>query len=167
MVVTPEEAELAKLFTNTWRYIKFAAANQFWEMANDAGLDFARIRRRAITFDYARASDLPGPGFAAGPCLFKDAMQLSAFARSTSLWAVRQCVNEGMPLYVVDRLADRFDLENMTVGMLGMAFKARLRRPTFEPLVQAEADPTVQGEARSHVRSLCDDRLFLSRSRPC
>ena len=33
---TPEEAELAKLFTNTWRYIKFAAANQFWLMPNDA-----------------------------------------------------------------------------------------------------------------------------------
>jgi len=33
----PEEAELAKLFTNTWRYIKFATANQFWMMANDYG----------------------------------------------------------------------------------------------------------------------------------
>ncbi|MFZ4819884.1 MAG: nucleotide sugar dehydrogenase, partial [Limisphaerales bacterium] len=69
--VDPEEAELAKLFTNTWRYIKFAAANQFWMMSNEAGLDFARIRE-AIAFDYPRAADLPGSGFAAGPCLFKD-----------------------------------------------------------------------------------------------
>ena len=30
----PEEAELAKLFTNTWRYIKFAAVNQFYMIAN-------------------------------------------------------------------------------------------------------------------------------------
>ncbi len=37
-----EEAELAKLFTNTWRYIKFAAANQMFMIANDFGLDFAR-----------------------------------------------------------------------------------------------------------------------------
>jgi UDP-N-acetyl-D-mannosaminuronic acid dehydrogenase len=124
IVVTPEEAELAKLFTNTWRYIKFAAANQFWEMANDAGLDFARIRE-AITFDYPRAADLPGPGFTAGPCLFKDAMQLSAFAKNTFvLGHSAMLVNEGMPLYVVDRLAARFDLENLTVGILGMAFKA-------------------------------------------
>ena len=43
--LTPEEAELAKLFTNSWRYIKFAAANQFYMMANDHGLDFERIRR--------------------------------------------------------------------------------------------------------------------------
>ena len=30
----PEEAELAKLFTNTWRYIKFATANQLYMIAN-------------------------------------------------------------------------------------------------------------------------------------
>ena len=40
---TPEEAELAKLFTNAWRYIKFATANQFYMIANDCGLDFDRI----------------------------------------------------------------------------------------------------------------------------
>ena len=42
-----EEAELAKLFTNTWRYIKFAAANQLYMIANDFGCDFERIRRRS------------------------------------------------------------------------------------------------------------------------
>ena len=41
--LSPEEAELAKLFTNVWRYIKFATANQFYMMANDRGLDFERI----------------------------------------------------------------------------------------------------------------------------
>ncbi|UUZ60469.1 hypothetical protein [Nocardioides sp. B-3] len=41
----PEEAELAKLFTNNWRYIKFAAANQFYVMANDNGLDYDKIRK--------------------------------------------------------------------------------------------------------------------------
>ena len=46
--LSPEEAELAKLFTNVWRYIKFAAANQFYMMANDRGLDFERIRKGLI-----------------------------------------------------------------------------------------------------------------------
>jgi UDP-N-acetyl-D-mannosaminuronic acid dehydrogenase len=32
-------------------------------------------------------------------------------------------VNEGLPLYVVSRLEKRYDLANMTVGLLGMAFK--------------------------------------------
>jgi UDP-N-acetyl-D-mannosaminuronic acid dehydrogenase len=122
--LVPEEAELAKLFTNTWRYIKFAAANQFWMMANDAGLDFERVRH-AITFDYPRAADLPGPGFAAGPCLFKDTMQLAAFNRNNFvLGHSAMLINEGLPLYLVSRLEDRYDLSSMTVGVLGMAFKA-------------------------------------------
>ena len=33
-------------------------------------------------------------------------------------------VNEGQPLYVVDRIGERFDLSTLTVGILGMAFKA-------------------------------------------
>jgi UDP-N-acetyl-D-mannosaminuronic acid dehydrogenase len=122
--VDPEEAELAKLFTNTWRYIKFAAANQFWMMSNEAGLDFARIRE-AIAFDYPRAADLPGSGFAAGPCLFKDTAQLAAFANNNfALGHAAMMVNEGQPLYVVGRIAEQFDLSDMTVGILGMAFKA-------------------------------------------
>ncbi|MCS5496259.1 nucleotide sugar dehydrogenase [Cnuibacter physcomitrellae] len=120
----PEEAELAKLFTNTWRYIKFAAANQFYMMANSRGLDFERIRA-GLTYNYPRAKDLPGPGFAAGPCLFKDAMQLAAFSDNQfSLGHSAMLVNEGLPLYIVTQLEKRFDLENLTVGILGMAFKA-------------------------------------------
>lgn len=121
--VSPEEAELAKLFTNTWRYIKFAAANQLYMMANDFGLDFDRIRH-AITFEYPRAQDMPGPGFAAGPCLFKDTMQLAAFNDNKFvLGHSAMLVNEGLPLYVVSRMAQRFELKTMTVGILGMAFK--------------------------------------------
>ncbi|BCL16709.1 nucleotide sugar dehydrogenase [Micromonospora sagamiensis] len=123
VVLEPEEAELAKLFTNTWRYVKFATANQFWMMANDFGLDFARIRH-AVAFDYPRAADLPMPGFAAGPCLLKDTMQLAAFNRNNFvLGHSAMLINEGLPLYLVSRLEDRFDLAGMTVGILGMAFK--------------------------------------------
>lgn len=72
---TPEEAELAKLFTNVWRYLKFAIANEFWMIANSFGVNFANIRD-AVTFEYPRAEDLPNAGFAAGPCLYKDTVQL-------------------------------------------------------------------------------------------
>ena len=119
----PEEAELAKLFTNTWRYIKFAAANQFYMMANERGLDFERIRE-GLSRDYPRAIDIPGAGFAAGPCLFKDCMQLAAFSDNNfTLGHAAMLVNEGLPLYVVTRLEKRFDLKDKTVGILGMAFK--------------------------------------------
>jgi UDP-N-acetyl-D-mannosaminuronic acid dehydrogenase len=119
----PEEAELAKLFTNSYRYIKFAAANQLYIMANDFGLDYERIRS-AMTEDYPRASDLPGPGFAAGPCLLKDTMQLAAFSNNNfALGLASMQVNEGLPLYLASRVSWRYDLDSMTVGILGMAFK--------------------------------------------
>ena len=118
-----EEAELAKLFTNTWRYIKFAAANQLYMIANDYGLDFERIRA-AMGQDYPRAADLPGAGFAAGPCLLKDTMQLAAFNNNNFLLGhASMLINEGLPGYLVSRLEAEHDLSTMTVGILGMAFK--------------------------------------------
>jgi UDP-N-acetyl-D-mannosaminuronic acid dehydrogenase len=120
----PEEAELAKLFTNTWRYIKFATANQLFMIANDYGLDYDKIRT-ALALDYPRAQDLPGAGLAAGPCLLKDTMQLAAFNNNQfTLGHSAMLINEGLPLYTVARLEQRFDLSTMTVGILGMAFKA-------------------------------------------
>ena len=120
----PEEAELAKLFTNAWRYIKFAAVNQFFMIADSRGLDFERIRQALMT-DYPRAADMPGAGFAAGPCLFKDTMQLAAFNDNNfALGHAAMLVNEGLPLYVVSRLAERYDLATSTVGILGASFKA-------------------------------------------
>jgi UDP-N-acetyl-D-mannosaminuronic acid dehydrogenase len=122
--VRPEEAELAKLFTNSWRYIKFAIANSFYMVSNDFGLDFENIRK-AIVFDYPRAADLPAAGFAAGPCLFKDTMQLAAFNNNNfALGHSAMLVNEGLPLYLIARLEDRFDLSTQKIGILGMAFKA-------------------------------------------
>jgi UDP-N-acetyl-D-mannosaminuronic acid dehydrogenase len=120
---TPEEAELAKLFTNTWRYIKFAAANQFWMMANDSGVNFDNVRD-AIRYEYPRAADFPAAGFTAGPCLFKDTMQLAAFSNNTfALGNSAMMINEGLPLYIVDKLGLKYDLKNMRIGLLGMAFK--------------------------------------------
>ncbi len=120
----PLEAELAKLFTNTWRYIKFAVANQYYMIANDFGLDFERIRS-ALAHNYPRAHDLPRAGFAAGPCLFKDAMQLAAFNNNSfTLGHASMTINEGLPLYLVSAAERRWDLSTMRVGILGMAFKA-------------------------------------------
>ncbi|MBV9951109.1 MAG: nucleotide sugar dehydrogenase [Acidimicrobiia bacterium] len=119
-----EEAELAKLFTNTWRYIKFAAANQLYMIANDFGADFERIRA-ALAQDYPRAMDMPGAGLAAGPCLLKDTMQLAAFNNNNfTLGHASMMINEGLPLYLVARLEQSHDLAGKTVGILGMAFKA-------------------------------------------
>ncbi len=120
-----KEAELAKLFTNTWRYMKFAVANQFLMIADQAGVDYTNVLR-AIREDYPRAADLPGPGFAAGPCLFKDTMQLAAFTSDHfPLGQAAMQVNEGLPAYIVSALERRYGgLQGKTVGILGMAFKS-------------------------------------------
>jgi UDP-N-acetyl-D-mannosaminuronic acid dehydrogenase len=127
---TTKEAELAKLFTNTWRYMKFAVANQFFMIADQAGMDYTNILR-AIREDYPRAADLPGPGFAAGPCLFKDTMQLAAFTTDHfPLGQAAMQVNEGLPAFIVSALERRYGgLNGKCVGILGMAFKAESDDP--------------------------------------
>ncbi len=126
---SPLEAELAKLLTNTWRYMKFAIANQFFQIAHRSGVDYNNVLD-AIRHDYPRAADLPGPGFAAGPCLLKDTMQLSAYTPDHfPMGQAAMQINEGLPNYIVDTLNSRKPLQGRTVGILGMAFKGESDDP--------------------------------------
>ena len=60
-----KEAEFSKLFSNAYRYAQFAISNEFYMLADKAGLDFNKIRK--ITKDgYPRAESMPSAGFAAG-----------------------------------------------------------------------------------------------------
>jgi len=121
--VSPQEAELAKLLTNTWRYMKFAIANQFFQIAHRTGMDYNRVLH-AVRHNYPRAADLPGPGFAAGPCLFKDTMQLAAFSSDHfPMGHSAMLVNEGVPEYLIDAIEREGSIRGKTLGILGMAFK--------------------------------------------
>jgi UDP-N-acetyl-D-mannosaminuronic acid dehydrogenase len=120
----PKEAEFAKLISNAYRYITFATSNQFYMMVTSAGLDYHRLLG-ALKEDYPRMSDLPRPGFAAGPCLYKDTLQLAAaYSDTFGLGYAAMQINEGLPAFVVDQLAAKHPLAELTVGILGMAFKA-------------------------------------------
>lgn len=126
VTATPLEAEFAKLFSNAYRYIEFAATNQFYMIAKQAGADYQAVMR-AMKHNYPRLRSLPGPGFSAGPCLFKDTMQLAAYARNQfGLGHAAMQVNEGLVLQLVEDLRRGYDLSGMTVGLLGMAFKAEI-----------------------------------------
>jgi UDP-N-acetyl-D-mannosaminuronic acid dehydrogenase len=129
VILNPMEAEFAKLFNNAYRYIEFAITNQFYLIAKSAGLDYGKILQ-GMKHNYPRAKGIPTPGFAAGPCLVKDTMQLLAFARNEfALGNAAIMVNEGLPLHIVSDLRRDFDLGTMTVGLLGMAFKAESDDP--------------------------------------
>ena len=122
--VTIEEAELAKLFSNAWRYNQFALANQFYMIASDFGVDFNKVRL-AMMDAYGRAYGLPTAGFAAGPCLLKDTLQLAAFNNNNfALGHAAMMVNEGLPGFIVERLREKYDLSRTKVGILGMTYKA-------------------------------------------
>ena len=124
--VSVQEAELAKLFSNSWRYIQFAIANQFYMIAAEHGADYSQIYR-AMTDNYARMRNFPTPGFAAGPCLLKDTLQLAAgYGNHFQLGHAAMMVNEGLPHFLVQQLLQNSDIElaRTQVGILGMAFKA-------------------------------------------
>ena len=127
--MAPIEAELAKVFTNAYRYIEFAVTNQFYMIASAANLDYYRILE-GMKRNYPRSKHFPLAGFAAGPCLFKDTMQLASFYRHQfGLGFQAMLVNEGMPQFIVDRLDATHPLGKMTVGLLGMAYKAESDDP--------------------------------------
>jgi len=118
------EAELVKLFSNAWRYIQFAVANQFYMISHNFNVDYDKVRF-AMREGYERAHSVPGAGFAAGPCLLKDTMQLSAFNSNNFLLGhAAMMINEGLPNFIVEDLRKKHDLSKKKVGILGMAFKA-------------------------------------------
>jgi UDP-N-acetyl-D-mannosaminuronic acid dehydrogenase len=118
------EAELCKLMTNSWRYIQFATVNQFYMIASQHGLDFDRILY-GCRHNYPRMAGMPGPGFAAGPCLVKDTMQLAAFSQNNFvLGHAAMLINEGLPAHLIERAEREFGLAGRRTGILGMAFKA-------------------------------------------
>ena len=124
VVLTPLEAEFAKLFANAYRYIEFAATNEFYLIAKSAGVDYSRVLT-GMKHNYPRLKSIPRPGFAAGPCLVKDTMQLSAFARNQfGLGHAALLINEGLVLHVIDDIKRHRDLAKTVIGLLGMAFKA-------------------------------------------
>lgn len=121
----PLEAELAKLMTNAWRYLEFAIANQFYMIAESQGIDFYKVFN-GLRDDYERAAHFAKPGLAAGPCLFKDTMQIAAFHKNNFfLGHSAMLVNEGLPIFLVDQLEQKMgSLVNKNITILGMTFKA-------------------------------------------
>lgn len=162
IIVSPPEAELAKLFTNSWRYIQFATANQFYMIAEELGLDFYKIYE-AMTHNYPRTKDFPRPGFAAGPCLFKDTMQLSASSEYRFfLGHSAMLINEGLPDFLIKLAKREHDISRMTVGILGMAFKAE--SDDMRESLSYKLKKLLQIEARDVICSdeyICDPS-FLS-----
>ncbi|MHB8509950.1 MAG: nucleotide sugar dehydrogenase [Candidatus Dormibacteria bacterium] len=115
-------AELAKLFTNMYRYINFAVANEFMIIAGQYKKDINHIVN-LVNHGYSRGG-LAAPGFTAGPCLFKDGFFLVNQMPFTELITTAWKINESVPLFLVASVAERVELRNKRAVVLGAAFKA-------------------------------------------
>lgn len=114
-------AELAKLFTNMYRYISFAIANEFMVIAESFNRNANEIVH-LVNSGYKRGG-LALPGLTAGPCLFKDGFFLVNENPFLDLITASWKINETIPLFLVKKLRERIKLNNKKVVILGLAFK--------------------------------------------
>lgn len=123
-----EEAELIKLYCNTYRDMTFAIGNAFCMAAQEFGVDGIAAIKNA-NYGYAR-SNIAKPGFVAGPCLEKDAYILinnmpECDSRDFILGARK--FNESLIDLVVKWVESKIGApsEEKVVALSGMAFKGQ------------------------------------------
>lgn len=117
-------AELSKLFTNMYRYINFAIANEFMILAGNHHRDIYQIVD-LVNKNYKRGG-LALPGLTGGPCLFKDGFFLIGDVPFADLIATSWKINESIPLFLIKKVRERTKLEGKKAVILGLAFKAEI-----------------------------------------
>jgi UDP-N-acetyl-D-mannosaminuronic acid dehydrogenase len=157
---TPKAAELAKLFTNVYRYVNFALANEFALFAESFGQDALEIVN--IANDSYPRGGIPKPGLAGGPCLSKDGYFLLSETPFSDFVLLASRLNEFIPQHIVNRLKKRLNdkgksIHKCKIAVLGLAFKAGIDDTRYSPSIRiaellesenanvARHDPYIQG----------------------
>lgn len=122
LVTDSVSAELAKLFTNMYRYINFAVANEFMVLAHNYRRDIYEIVN-LVNYKYKRGG-LKMPGLTAGPCLFKDGFFLIADLPFADLISTSWKINESIPIFLTRLIKERMRLKGKKAAILGLSFKA-------------------------------------------
>jgi UDP-N-acetyl-D-glucosamine dehydrogenase len=127
-VTSPEVAEAAKLFENTFRQVNIALVNEFAQIAHSLGISVYETLDAANTKPYGFMKFTPSAGVG-GHCIPVDPTYLAAVAEEHGAPAtfIRRAneVNLEMSKYVVDRVAADNDgsLEGKSVLVVGVAYK--------------------------------------------
>jgi UDP-N-acetyl-D-glucosamine dehydrogenase len=129
-VSSPEVAEAAKLFENTFRQVNIALVNEFAQISDALDIPTREVLNAAATKPFGFMSFQPGPGVG-GHCIPVDPSYLAHVAESAGVSAtfIRYAneVNLGMPAYVVSRVAgDIGSLKGKKVVVVGIAYKANV-----------------------------------------
>lgn len=120
------EAELIKLFSNALRYIQFATSNEFYMICKSMNISFESIRKKMM-LGYDRNKNLYKAGFAAGPCLVKDTMQINSLMNDNfSLGKSALKINQNLPKFIINDLEKKYNLKVNKIGILGMTFKSEV-----------------------------------------
>jgi UDP-N-acetyl-D-glucosamine dehydrogenase len=127
-VSSPEVAEAAKLFENTFRQVNIALVNEFAQIANALGISVYETLDAANTKPYGFMKFTPSAGVG-GHCIPVDPTYLAAVAEERGVPAtfIRRAneVNLEMSKYIVDRVeADNGGtLQGKSVLVVGVAYK--------------------------------------------
>jgi UDP-N-acetyl-D-glucosamine dehydrogenase len=129
-VSTPEVAEAAKLFENTFRQVNIALVNEFAQIGDALNIPTREVLDAAATKPFGFMSFQPGPGVG-GHCIPVDPSYLAHVAERLGVPAefIRHAneVNLGMPAYVVSRVTKEIgSLKGKKVVVIGVSYKANV-----------------------------------------
>jgi UDP-N-acetyl-D-glucosamine dehydrogenase len=130
-VSSPEIAEAAKIFENTFRQVNIALVNEFAQIADALGISGREVLDAAATKPYGFMEFNPGPGVG-GHCIPVDPTYLAYVANEVGVPAtfIKRAneVNLAMPAYVVKRVIAGAggSVKGRSVVVVGVSYKANV-----------------------------------------
>ena len=130
-VSSPEVAEAAKIFENTFRQVNIALVNEFAQISDALGISSREVIQAAATKPYGFMEFNPGPGVG-GHCIPVDPSYLAHVANQVGVPAtfIKRAneVNLAMPAYVVKRVIEGFggSIAGKSVLVVGVSYKANV-----------------------------------------
>jgi UDP-N-acetyl-D-glucosamine dehydrogenase len=130
-VSSPEVAEAAKIFENTFRQVNIALVNEFAQISDALGISSREVIEAAATKPYGFMPFNPGPGVG-GHCIPVDPSYLAHVANEVGVPAtfIKRAneVNLAMPAYVVMRVIAGADgaIAGKSVVVVGVSYKANV-----------------------------------------
>jgi UDP-N-acetyl-D-glucosamine dehydrogenase len=130
-VSSPEVAEAAKIFENTFRQVNIALVNEFAQITDALGISSREVIEAAATKPYGFMAFNPGPGVG-GHCIPVDPTYLAHVANEVGVPAtfIKRAneVNLAMPAYVVKRVVagSGGSIKGKKVVVVGVSYKSNV-----------------------------------------
>lgn len=160
------EAEMAKLLENTYRHVNIALVNELAILCNDLGIDIWEVIDAASTKPFGYQAFYPGPGVG-GHCIPVDPNYLSYLVRRLGYQfrfvELAQEINDRMPRYVVDLIAEllnerRMPVHGSRVLLIGIAYKPNVADLRESPALQVASLLAKRGAVLSYVDPYIEPR---------